>query len=87
MSAQQAKPRTKTVVAQPRKITLEDVRRKAEVVQETARDEVQHVVQSDGTRILVIAAVGVAVLVGLAYYMGSRAGGRPIPAPPAPPSK
>jgi hypothetical protein len=87
MSAQQAQPQTKTVVAQPRKITLEDVRRKAEAVQETARDEVQHVVESEGTRILVIAAVGVAVLVGLAYYMGSRAAGRPLPAPPASPAK
>lgn len=83
MSAENARPQTKTVVAQPKKITLEDVRRRAENVQQTAQDEVQHVLRAQQTRIVIVAAVGVAVAVGLAYYMGTRAAraaaGGPVP--------
>lgn len=77
MSAQAAKPKPgKSDVQMPGKLTLDDVRRKAEHVQQAAQDDVKEVsdrVLSNGTtRLVMYAAVGVVVAVGVAYYMGSR---------------
>lgn len=82
MSAQE---NTKTVVARQRKITVEDIRRKAERVQQVAQDDVQRLVREEQARGVIVAAVGVAVVVSLAYYLGTRAGRRPghAPVPPA----
>jgi hypothetical protein len=68
----------RTVVARPKKLTVEDVRRKAERVEEIARDEVDHVLHLDQTKMLMYAAVGVAVVAGLAYFMGTRAARRAL---------
>jgi uncharacterized ferredoxin-like protein len=58
------------------KLSIEDVRRKAERVEEIAREEVDHFVHRDATRYAIYGAVAVLAVVGLAYYMGARAGGR-----------
>ena len=57
-----------------RPITVEDLRRKALQVQELAKAEARDVVADERSRVLVGALVGVAVLVSVAYFAGSRAG-------------
>lgn len=87
MSAQPAKPtaQPKPVAATPRKITLEDVRRRAERVQQTAKDDAMHTVREvaslDTTRMILFAVAGVVVVAGVAYYMGTRAAKSGPPAP------
>ncbi|HEY3318143.1 MAG TPA: hypothetical protein VGK50_06955 [Coriobacteriia bacterium] len=80
MSAQPAGPKMKASTVQPKKLTVEDIRRKAERIQEVARDDVQHVIRADRTRVVIYAAAGVAVAVGVAYYLGTRAGRRRVAA-------
>lgn len=70
-----------TPAAPVRRITIEDVRAKAEHVQDLAQAEVKRVTEADRTKMLIYAAVGVAVLVGVAYYAGSRAARRTLEAP------
>lgn len=53
-------------------LSIEDVRRKAERVEEIAREEVDHFVHRDATKYAIYGAVAVVAVVGLAYYMGSR---------------
>ncbi len=58
------------------KLSIEDVRRKAERVEEIAREEVDRVVHRDATTYAIYGAVAVVAVVGLAYYMGARAARR-----------
>jgi hypothetical protein len=58
------------------KLSIEDVRRKAERVEEIAREEVGHVVHADLTTYAIYGAVAVVAVVGLAYYLGSRSARR-----------
>jgi hypothetical protein len=87
MTAQAAKKgdQPKGVVTPERKITIDDIRARAERVQKVAKDDVQEaarqVTSLDQTRMVLYAAVGVAVVAGLAYYMGSKAGMRRAPKP------
>jgi hypothetical protein len=60
------------------KLSIEDVRRRAERVEEIARDEVDHFVHADLTTYAIYGAVAVVAVVGLAYYMGTRSARRRI---------
>lgn len=74
MSPEASATAAKPAVVSPQRLTVADVRRKADRIQQIAREDVEHVMKADGTRLVVGAAIGVAVVVGLAYYLGTRAG-------------
>jgi hypothetical protein len=91
MTAQAAKKASeapKGVIAPARKITVDDIRARAERVQRVAKDEVdratRQITSMDQTRMILYAALGVAVVAGVAYYMGSQAGKRRAPKPKPP---
>jgi len=58
-------------VLEPR-VSVDDLKRKAEQVRDIAQAQVKRVTSDELSRTLVIAAVGVAVVVSFAYYLGTR---------------
>ena len=59
-----------------RKLSVEDVKHRAEEVRDLARAEVTRAVHSDAGTIVAVAVVGVLVVASVAYYLGTRKCGR-----------
>jgi hypothetical protein len=57
-------------------ITLEDIRHKALHIRDEVRYEVTETVASRGAQMVAIGVVAAVAVIGLAYFMGSRAGRR-----------
>ena len=55
-----------------KKITVDDLRRKAEQIRDTAKDEARRMAKEEVTTYAVIGVVGVVALVSLAYLLGTR---------------
>lgn len=75
-----------TVDTASERVTLEDVKHRAEAVRDLAiteaRGAAERVLHEDATKTLLVAAGAVVVIVSLAYYLGTRAGSRrPAPFP------
>ncbi len=56
------------------KVTVDDLRRKAEQIQETVKDDVRRAARDELTTIAVIGGIAVVGLMSLSYYLGSRRG-------------
>jgi hypothetical protein len=60
------------------KITVDDLRAKAEHIGDLAKTEAQNAVRQvaelEATRLVAYAAIGLAVVLSLAYYLGTRRG-------------
>jgi len=63
-------------------ITLDDLRHKALHVRDDVRDEARDLVNQRRVQIVAGAVVGVLVIVGVAYFIGTRAGRRAVEALP-----
>ena len=58
------------------RITIDDMRMRAEHIRDMAQDEVKRVVEADVTKYVLYGAVAVAVIVSVAFLVGTRAGRR-----------
>lgn len=77
MSAAKGPTPQGVVTARPvRRLTLEDVRAKAQHVQDTATRDVNDIVKQIETNKMMYVIVGVAVAASVAYYLGSKAGAK-----------
>ncbi len=54
------------------RLTIDDLRHKAEGVRDLAKAEVTHVVKEESTKAIVVGVAAVLVAVSIAYYLGSR---------------
>ena len=63
-------------------ITLDDLRHKALHIRDDVRDEARGVVAQRRVQIVAGAVVGVLLIVGVAYFIGTRAGRRAVEALP-----
>ncbi|MDA3936454.1 MAG: hypothetical protein PF636_06275 [Actinomycetota bacterium] len=54
------------------RLTLDDLRHRAENVRDLARAEVTHVVKEESTKAIAVGAIAVLVAISVAYYLGSR---------------
>ena len=74
-------------LAEP-KITIEDVKRRAEAVRDLAKSEAKRttdeLLHEQVTRTVIVGVVAVAAFVSFAYFLGSRKG-KARSAPPLPP--
>lgn len=69
--------RSTTTLAPPEeRITVDDLRHKALVIQKVATDEVKRVTGTSALRAILVGAAVVAVALSMAYYVGSRAGAK-----------
>jgi hypothetical protein len=75
-------------LAEP-KITIEDVKRRAEAVRDLAKSEAKRttneVLHEQVTRTIIVGVVAVAALASFAYFLGSRKGRASVALPPLPP--
>jgi len=55
-----------------RKLSIDDVKHRAEEVRDLARGEVARAIHSDAGRMVTVAVVGVLVVASVAYYLGTR---------------
>jgi uncharacterized ferredoxin-like protein len=58
------------------RLSIEDVRRKAERVEEIAREEVDHILHRDATKYAMYGVVAIVTVIGVAYFMGARSANR-----------
>jgi hypothetical protein len=56
------------------KLTVDDLRRKAEQIQETVKDDVRRAARDELTTIAIIGGIAVVGRLSLTYYLGSRRG-------------
>jgi len=54
------------------RLTIDDVRHRAEEVQALARAEVRRVTHADPVKLVAAGIIGMALLASLAYYLGTR---------------
>ena len=72
------------------KLSVDDVRHRAEEVRSIAERDVKRVFEEQLTQTIVIVGVAAVTLMSVAYFMGSRRGARkvvPPELPPAPPMR
>ena len=67
-----------------KKITVDDLKERAEGIRDTVREDTKEVLRQDTTKIVIAGVVTAVVVVSFAYYIGSRRCQRLLP--PAPPS-
>lgn len=58
------------------RLTVDDVRHHAEEVRDLALSEARRLADEQATRAFIVGAVVVVGLISVAYYLGSRSGGR-----------
>ena len=58
------------------KITVDDLREKAEGIRDSVREDARHALYDETVKMVVAGAVVVAVAVSLAFYLGTRRGRR-----------
>jgi hypothetical protein len=56
----------------PAKITVDDLKEKAEFIRDTAKGEAERVVRDETTKLVIAGVAVVLVTVSLAYYLGSH---------------
>lgn len=54
------------------RITVDDLRAKAEDIRDNVQDDAKRLVQQETAKMVIVGAVVVAVAVSFAFYMGSR---------------
>ena len=55
-----------------KRITVDDLRAKAEEIEETIKEDARALVHEDTTKMVLAGAVVVAVAVSVAFYLGTR---------------
>ncbi len=55
-----------------KKITVDDLRDKAEEIRDTIQEDARRVFYEDTTKLVIVGAVVVATVVSLAFYLGTR---------------
>jgi hypothetical protein len=59
-------------VSAAKKITVDDLRDKAEEIRDTIQEDARRVFYEDTTKLVIVGAVVVATVVSLAFYLGTR---------------
>jgi hypothetical protein len=59
-------------VTAAKRITIDDLRDKAEDIRDSVQEDVRRVAQEDAVKVAVAAAVVVAVGISFAFYLGTR---------------
>lgn len=54
------------------RLTVDDLRHKAEAIRDEAKAEMAHIVKEESTKAIAVGAVAVVIAVSIAYYLGTR---------------